>query len=84
MDGNKLVLHIDGDEVLVADGLTLPVIEDYVPCTEPVDYTFVVGRFGIPELTWSQEWEYNWWKSMELPRKEKKAYRKKLIKMINS
>jgi hypothetical protein len=82
---NDLVLYIDGKPVVVCTGATLTPQEPkgYVSCLEPEGIrTFEVSGIGLPEPTALQEWQYHWYRSKVLPRKEKKAYRKKLLKLL--
>jgi hypothetical protein len=87
INGGDLVLYINDKPVAVCSGtLTLPESFDYVSCLEPEsERTVEVSGIGLPEinLTPIQEWNYQWYRSGELPRKEKKAYRKKLLKMLS-
>ena len=85
INGSNLVVYIDGEPVAACDEvkLTLPEIEaDIIITCEEQTYTFQSSKFQELEMTFEQEWNYNWWKSKVLPRKQKKAYRKKLIKML--
>lgn len=82
---NNIILYVDGKPVLASNvKLSIePPPYPVITCTEEVHSTFEFsGLWEMPELTPIQEWQYQWYRSGELPRKEKKAYRKKLLKML--
>jgi hypothetical protein len=83
MDSNGLVLYIDNKPVSVLTDAELAA----EPCTVDVvsgkEYIFeCLGKWQLPEMTTEQELRYQWYRSSELPRKVKKAYRKKLKRII--
>lgn len=85
INGSKLVLYVDGEPITVCNEvkMTLPEIEaDIVRTCEDKTWTFQSAGFEELKLTPQQLWNYNWWMARTLPRKQKKAYRKKLIKML--
>ena len=83
IDGKSLLVYLDGELISVTTGLefTQPQLEPWATVTNG-EYSFTASKFEMPEWTLKQEWNYQWYRSGELPRKAKKAYRKKLIKML--
>jgi len=80
---NKLILYINNEPIEVLSGIDLTTVGDYTSCTTEIsgEYTFEAGKWE-PEYTLEAQWKYNWWMARTLPRKQKKAYRKKLLKML--
>ncbi|HYF69104.1 MAG TPA: hypothetical protein VD884_13265 [Ohtaekwangia sp.] len=78
---SDLIIYVDGKPVGVTTGeLTLP--ENYESCTESFpNYEFKcegLMRLDDFKLSPEQEWTYQWFRSVEMPRKKKKAFRKYL------
>lgn len=82
INGTDLLVYIDGNPVVTTNHNFNPTI-DYLPITTPIEgeVTFdSLNRFDSSQWTYLQQLEYQWAHSIELPRKQKKAYRKRLSK----
>lgn len=87
LDGKSLLVYIDGNPIgCTTDAvLNLPDYKETILCEARSEFILTLEghcQFGGPskfeEMTYLQKIEYNWYRSKELPRKEKKAYRKRL------
>ena len=83
IQGNALLIYFNGEPIGATTSASLKGVPAE-PCTTVTtgEYTFTASKFEMPELTPRQEWNYQWYRSGDLPRKAKKAYRKKLLKML--
>lgn len=81
INSGTLVLYIDGKEIMACNDAQLTIPENYISCTSPSEeHTFIFQ--GLEGFKWTrlQQLQFEWFKSGELPRKKKKAYRKVLSK----
>ncbi len=86
IDGSKLLIYLDGEPI----GCTTPATINVTPQDEITSICdprseFILNlegvyKFGELEMTYLQKIVYNWHRAKEMPRKRKKAYRKRLEK----
>lgn len=85
INSGGVILYIDGKPIACSGvTLTLP----FMSCTDSTEmftgqeYTFTCEGLVDKEWTFEDHWNYNYYMAKHLPRKQKKAYRKKLVKML--